>query len=97
MTLEVYDIGEPARLSAVFYDINGSEEDPTTLDCKVLSPSGALSIYAFGGAVVVRDSKAHYHMDLTLDEVGDWHYEWEGTGLVLAVEPGIVRVRGTGF
>jgi hypothetical protein len=98
MTLKVYDKGEPVRIEAVFLNAALVETDPSTVHLKVRTPAGVETVYAYGVDVaLVKASAANYYADITCSEIGDWWYQWDGTGPVIATEPGLFHVRGSGF
>lgn len=97
MTISVYDKGDVARVSGAFA-VSGAATDPTAVSLKFTKPSGDQTTYVYGtDAQLLKDSTGNYHADLTLDEVGDWHYQWVGTGAVATVERGQFVVQPTHF
>lgn len=100
MTIDVYQVSpsadDLARRTAVFTDLNGADIDPTTVAYKAVKPDGTvLGPYTFGqDAEVVKDSTGHYHVDVAIDQRGDWYETWISTGTGQAVEPGQFIVEG---
>lgn len=74
-------IGNIARLSCLFTDINGNPADPTTASVMIQPPKGSGSTIT---ATPTKDSTGAYHYDLTLTAAGDWYYRFIGTGAVTA-------------
>lgn len=90
MAIDVYDVGDLVRVTAAFTNTAGTATDPTAVTLKVIDPSGNEASYAYGESpsVVEKSATGGYYADLSIDEAGDWHYQWLGTGTVQAVEPG---------
>lgn len=98
MTIGVYDLGEPRRLDAAFTSAEGAAADPTTVTLRITKPSGAVITDNYGSpSAIARTGTGTYYYDATLDEVGSWRWQWEGTGAVGVIEPGQLEVRGNGF
>jgi uncharacterized protein YfaS (alpha-2-macroglobulin family) len=76
-----WDVGDTARLSVTVRDAAGQLVDPTTVTCRVRTPSGVVL-----AALVVRDGVGQYHADVALTEAGLWQWEWRTTGTVQLVE-----------
>ncbi len=95
-----YRRGDTARVSASITDINNTAVDPDELIFRVLTPAGVTIVHEYDPEVegdIVRDAKGDYHIDVPLDEVGDWPYRWEGTGGVGLAEEGVLTVVGGAF
>lgn len=77
-----YDQYQSVRCTVVIQDVDsGAYVDPTTLTFSTYNPFGTTTDYVYGvDPEVVKDSVGHYHCDVTLDEPGDWYYQWRGTG-----------------
>lgn len=95
-----YDRGDTARASASITDIDDKLIDPTVLVFRALRPSGTEFTREYEPEAegdVVRDGKGEYHIDVELDEVGDWPYRWEGSGGVGVAEEGVLTVHRSAF
>lgn len=99
MTIGVYDLGEPRRLSVEFTNSNDVDTDPDTVTLQVLRPDGTKGTYLYGESptLINKSSTGNYYADITFDQVGDWYYQWAGTGAVGVIEPGQLVVKGNGF
>lgn len=99
MTINVYDLGQLARVTGLFEDSAGTDTDPSTVTLRVVSPSGVNSVYTYGGSpdTVTRDSVGNYHVDVEADEVGWWFYKWESTGSGQAAQEGEFVVKESHF
>lgn len=87
MTIKVYQKGDLVRCSGNFKNSAGSDIDPTTVSFKFTTPGGVATTYLYGtDAQVVKDSVGNYHVDLSVNQRGDWHYRWESTGTGQAAE-----------
>lgn len=87
-----YYVGSLTRLTVVFTSVVTSlPADPTTVALVVMAPDGTTVIYAYPSPIV-KDDIGSYHYDLSLTQVGNWQYEWQGTGAVTAVSAGILSV-----
>jgi len=80
MTTE-YIIGQEVRLNASFTDSNDAFYDPTVLLFKLISPTGTLSTYQYGlNPEVIRDGVGVYYIDISVSQVGSYHWRWEADG-----------------
>jgi hypothetical protein len=61
--MNLYQVGDLVRISAVFRDIAGALVDPSTVSLKVTKPSGAQNTYTFALSQVIKDSTGNYHYD----------------------------------
>lgn len=99
-SIGVYDLGEPRRLEAAFTNAAGTATDPDTVTLRVAKPDGNTYVYTYNvgsPTEVVRTGTGAFYFDLLLDQVGDWYFQWEGSGPVIAIEPGQLHVKGNGF
>lgn len=81
MTINVYDVGDLVTVSGAFTDTSDDPADPSTVSLAYTDPSGNVTTLVFGvDADVVKDSTGNYHVDVSVDEAGDWHYRWISTG-----------------
>lgn len=85
MILE-YDIGDVAQLEASFTDEDGAPADPTTVTATVRDPSGNVSSYIVTSGQIIRDGVGAYHLDVPVDEAGDWFASFVGTGAIASIE-----------
>lgn len=76
-----FQIGQVARLVAVFRNSAGAFADPvTSVKFIVKDPNGTESVYVYGvDDEVVKDSTGNYHLDLLLTAHGEWFYRFLGT------------------
>lgn len=90
-----YDIGDLARLSAVFTDSTGAAIDPTLVKVVYHAPGAASNTTLVYGVdlAVVKDSVGHYHLDLSVTLAGRYDYRWYSTGTGQASEEGGFDVR----
>jgi hypothetical protein len=93
--INVYDVGDLARISALFEDADGTDADPSAVAFHIEDPSGNVEDYAYGASPteIVRDSIGNYHIDISIDEPGDWHYRWVATGSGQGAQEGQLMVR----
>jgi len=85
-----YDIGDLARVSAVFTDgESGDAIDPAVVKL-AYKPEGEETITLTYGTdpEIVKDSTGHYHADLDITSSGKWRYRWYSTGSGQAAEEG---------
>ena len=79
--MPAYDVGDKVRLSGVFTDAVGAYHDPTAIYVKYADPGGTATTLQYGvDAAVICDSEGHYHVDVDIDEAGNWPYRWYATG-----------------
>lgn len=92
--MSCYDVGDEVRLSAVFMDIDGNDQDPTAVYLWYEDPSGNEVTLTYGVDVaLVKDAVGQYHADIDVDEVGRWPYRWYSTGTGRAAATGRLVVR----
>jgi hypothetical protein len=76
-----YDVGDRVRLSGEFTDEDGNLHDPTAVYVTYTDPNGTETVLQYGVDVeVIRNAEGQYHVDIDVDEVGRWPYEWYATG-----------------
>jgi hypothetical protein len=93
VSIATYDIGDLPRLTTTF-KVGGVLTDPSAITFAVKRPDDTLTTYTYGvGGQIVKDSVGTYHVDLSLDQRGLWHYRWTGTGSAEGAEEGRFYVR----
>lgn len=96
-----YDVGDAVRFSATFANSGGTAADPSNVFFKIKDPTGTIGTYTMSGTGtntdLVKDSVGNYHIDVTLDESGIWHYRWQGTGTLDAAEEDQLKVVDSAF
>jgi hypothetical protein len=63
--------------------------DPTVVYLKVMNPDGSIDSYEYYAghtADIQHPSTGVYYKEITSDQSGEWHYEWRGTGNVVAAD-----------
>lgn len=96
----VYDTGDLVRLLCAFADEDDEDVDPTTVTFKFTDPLGDTTEYTYDvdpevDPELVRSSKGHYHVDISIDKAGAWYYRWESTGTGQAAEEDTFEVRAS--
>jgi len=93
-----FDIGDVLRIHALF-TVNGVPTDPGTGPVfKHKDPSGNIATKTYPTDVeVVKDATGSFHLDLTIDEAGEWHYRVSATGTAAAAEEGNINVAVSEF
>lgn len=93
----IYDKGDLVRITGTF-TVGAVLTDPTTITLTVKCPSGSVNIYTYALAAIAKTGTGVFYKDLSMDEVGYWHYEWQGTGAVESAFADylIVRTRQVG-
>lgn len=99
MSIDVVNLGETKYINGLFYDSSDALADPTTVTLRITEPSGAVVEELYGGSpsAVDRTATGTYRRSTVFDQVGDWRWQWIGTGTVQDVEPGQCVVQGHGF
>ena len=100
VAINVYDIGDIARCTGTFTDIDDDPADPTSVVFRYEKPDGTETALTYGvDGAVIRDSIGVYHVDLTIaaGEYGRWHYRWTGTGALVAAGESRFQVRRQDF
>lgn len=90
-----YDIGDLARVTAVFTDgETGDAIDPDVVKLAYRPKDGELVTLTYGtDSEIVKDSVGHYHADIDIDSSGIWRYRWYSTGDGQAAEESSFFVR----
>lgn len=85
-------VGSTIRASVTFTPVDSVvATDPTTVTCKVRTPSGTTTTYTYAGGQITKDSTGVYHKDIELTEVGFYWIDFEGTGTVDVVQQVCVK------
>lgn len=93
-----YVIGQQIRNTGEFRDLANTLTDPSALVFVIRAPNGEETRYEYGTDVeVVKDSTGVYHVDVTLEQSGDWYVRWEATGAVITAGDQVVRVEPSPF
>lgn len=92
-----FDIGDLVTLTCAF-TVSGTATNPTAVTCKVKKPGVSATTYTYGtDSELTRPSTGNYELALSVDYdstyVGEWYYQWRGTGTCQAVEEGMFIVR----
>jgi hypothetical protein len=74
----IYVVGQMVRLATAtaFKDANGNEIDPTTIVVKYRKPDGTITT----NNAPSHDGVGLFHVDVLIDQPGDWWYRFEGHG-----------------
>jgi hypothetical protein len=56
--------------------------DPTAVILKVKDPSGNIATYTYALSEITKSATGVYYKDISIDEDGEWHYNFTGTGTV---------------
>lgn len=87
-------VGSKVRLTATFKNDSGALDDPSTVVYRVVPPAGDATLarhYTYGtDGALIRDSIGVYHLDLIIDNSGDWRWSAEGTGNVEAYHESLI-------
>lgn len=86
---EPYIVTTQIRTTGTFRTLAGALSN-TTAVCTVKAPDGTTTT-----PTVVNDSTGVYHSDITLDQVGTWYIEWQGSGTVVAAGDQAISVRAS--
>jgi hypothetical protein len=80
-----YLIGNAVRTTVRFRTPTGSPVDPSTVTLHVKDPALVVTDHVYGIDMnVIKESTGVYHFDVALDQAGEWHCRWEGTGSNMA-------------
>jgi len=90
--MELYDVGDKARLSVAFADTAGTLTDPDAVTLLIRDGQGTETSHVYGvDPGVVRASVGQYYYDQIFTCDGLWAQRWIGVGtLDTAVETEIV-------
>lgn len=85
--MNMYQIDTQIQLNGKFYNVAANvPADPTTTTLYVEDPSGNVTEYG-PGTPIVRTSVGVYYMLFVPSGPGEWTYQWQGTGAVIATSP----------
>jgi len=91
----VYDEGDLVRLTAKF-TILTELTNPNAVYLQVIGPDRATGTYSYP-TTVTNSATGVFYRDVSLDLVGRYDYNFQGTGTVQAVGAGKFIVRRTDF
>lgn len=92
--MNIYDVGDLVKVSAVFSDEYGSAIDPAEVRLAYRTPAGVTTTLLYGtDAAVVRDSVGTYHANINATAAGTWRYRWFSSGTGQAAEEDKFYVR----
>ena len=91
-----YDVGDVARLTGTFTDIDDDVIDPETVACKVRKPSGTITTYTYD-ADITKSSTGIYYIDVDITEPGRWWNRYYSTGTGKAAGEQEFEVRESHF
>lgn len=84
MSCEDYIVGQRPRFDFQIRDQHVLS-DPATLSFAFEKPDGTVTTYIYGtDAELVKDAIGKYHVEVTLDQSGQWLWRQESTGVVTA-------------
>jgi uncharacterized protein YfaS (alpha-2-macroglobulin family) len=93
-----YDVGDVVRCSGAFADSAGVAIDPTAVFCKVKTPSGVVTSYAYGtDAQLVKAGVGSYYVDVEAATTGTYYYRFYSTGTGKTAGEGSFTVRRSVF
>jgi hypothetical protein len=79
--VNTYDKGDLIRLTGVFQDSAGADQDPDVVVCKVKTPTGTVTTYTYGtDAELIKESTGNYYLDFNADVSGTYFYRFHSTG-----------------
>jgi hypothetical protein len=88
--MTTYIVSTRIRSTATFVNVAGANADPTAVVCTVKNPAGTTSTPS-----VTNSATGIYYADITLDAVGRWLIEWQGTGALIAAGDADVYARAS--
>jgi len=93
----VYDEGDLIRLTARF-TISSELTDPSAVYLQVIGPDRVTGTYAYPATITrPAGTTGIYYRDVSLDQMGRYDYNFQGTGTVQATAAGRFLVRRTDF
>lgn len=93
--MQVYDIGEPRKLTSTWYDDDGEPTEPSAITLTVTHPDGSTDTWN-KAQLTVGDTTATWFRWITPDAEGAWQYTFVGTIDSFTVEQGGVLLVGPG-
>lgn len=98
-------VNKPARTTASFANESGTKYDPTQVKLRVgliVPRSGqrlyeATYIYPAGDGTIVKDSTGEYHADITMPEVGQLVYQFQGDNALDPIDWDTIEIANPPF
>lgn len=97
MAIPDFNVGEEARLSAIFTDIDGALDDPTVVTLKVLLPDGTEVSFTGGDITNDPDTEGGFYYDYPITMAGDYHWRWIAEDSLIAASEGVFAVHASYF
>jgi hypothetical protein len=96
--INCYDKGDVVVCDVVFKDEDDVVADPTSVFFVFMTPSGVQTTYIYGvDGELVKDSTGNYHVDVSADVEGQYHYRFYSTGTGQAAAEGQFLVKDSVF
>lgn len=93
--MKSYPWGHTIKIQVEFRNEAGVLTNPTTTTLKTIDPAGVLVTYA--QAALTNPSTGKWNKSVLANKEGIWHWRWEGTGAVDAVDEGSFEMLKTQF
>lgn len=72
--------GTTIKAKSEFRNVGGSLVDPSAVALKYKSPDGSITTKTFALGDITKDSAGVYEIYVTLSQVGNYVFRWEGSG-----------------
>lgn len=93
-----YVVGNVVRCATTFTDISGTAIDPTVVAFTYRVDAGDPTVYTYPtDAQLVKDSTGNYHVDISADTEGTYHWRFYSTGTGKAAFEGRFAVTNSVF
>lgn len=90
MAVNEYVRGASVVVFVTFRDADSTDADPGDVNLTITGPDGVELAYA--KADLASNATGEFELTLVADQVGDWHYRWEGSGAFVAASEGVFTV-----
>ena len=78
--MNTYQLDTEIQIFNQFETETGIPMDPTAVTLFVKTPDGVVTTYT--GSQLTQGGVGLYTLDILVDQVGPWIYNWQGTGMV---------------
>ena len=86
--MNIYDVGDKIRISGSF-TASGVLSDPASVVFKLYNRKVLIETHTYGiSADLIKDSVGNYHIDYVIPVLGNYSYDFIGSGTIDASETG---------
>lgn len=91
------DVGDLAKLSASFTDLDGTATDPTDVELSIYEPDGTTTTVTWGAGEITRTATGEFYSNFDVTQSGQHLYRWSGSGALVGSDEGSFLVQARQF